>query len=109
MFSCNKIFEIGENACLSVKMPAPDAVKGMINSMVSTGRLQQDELVPCCKTGEEYPEILSCILTDVSVKTFQTACCTKGVLPFTQIEKRGRNLYIPCKDFAIILCLQTIL
>lgn len=39
VFSCNKIFEISENPGLSVKMPAPDTIRDMNSSMVSTGRL----------------------------------------------------------------------
>lgn len=40
------------------------------------------------------------------VTTFQPGCCTRVVLPFTQLEERGRNLCIPCNDFAVIVCLQ---
>lgn len=109
LFSCNKIFEISEHAGLSVKMPAPATFRDMNNSMVWTGGLKQDRTGACCKTGGGCPDTLSCSLADVWVTTFQPGCCTKVVPPFTQLEKRGRNLYIPCKDFAVILSLETIL
>lgn len=48
-------------------------------------------------------------LADVCVTISQPGCCTRVVLPFTQLEERGRNLIIPCKDFAAILCLQPVL